>query len=77
MALPKMKLLIFRISNQNLWNQAKKIQNPTVEFFENPPEGAEHSLKYSELKIGQLFDFKNFLKVPTLLLGQKKFLSQN
>ena len=46
-------------------------------FIVNPPEGADHSLKCIELKIGQHFYFKNFLKVPTLLLGQKKFSSQN
>jgi len=35
----------------------KKIQNPMVEFFVNPPEGADHSLKWVELKIRQHFYF--------------------
>jgi len=48
-----------------------------VVFFVNPPEGAEHSLKCIESKIGQRIYFKNFLKVATLLLGQKKFSSEN
>ena len=62
MALPKMKLLIFRISDQNLWNQAKKIQNPSVEFFVNSPEGADHSLKCVKLKIRHHCYFANFWK---------------
>ena len=60
MALPKMKLLIFRISDQNLWNQAKKIQNPLVDFFVNSPVGADHSLKCVKLKSATTFALKTF-----------------
>ena len=69
----KLKQLIFTICDQNQCNQEKKIENSMVGFFVNPPEGAEHGLKCIELKIGQRIYFKNFLKAPTLLLGQKKF----
>ena len=38
----------------------KKIQNSTVAFFVNQPEGAEHGLKLIESKIRHHFYFKNF-----------------
>ena len=48
-----------------------------VAFFVNPPEGAEHGLKHIESKIGHHNYFKNFLKIATLMLDRKRFLSQN
>ena len=50
MALPKTKLLIFRIFDQNWGDQAKKIENSMVVFFVNPPEGAEHALKLIQIR---------------------------
>ena len=49
----------------------------TVGCFVNPPEGAEHGLKHIESKIGHHNYFKNFLKIATLMLDRKRFLSQN
>ena len=37
-----------------------------VEFFVNPPKGAEHGLKLIESKIRHHIYFKNFLKIVTL-----------
>ena len=47
-----------------------------VAFFVNPPEGADHSLKCVESKIRHHFYFKNFFKLTTFLLDQKKFSSK-
>ena len=55
----------------------KRIQNSMVAFFVNPPEGAEHGLKLIESKIRHHIYFKNFWKIATFMLGQKKFSSQN
>ena len=46
-------------------------KNPKVEFFVNPPEGTDHSLKCIKLKIKHHFNFKNFSKVTTSMLGKK------
>ena len=43
-------------------------------FFKNPPDGAEHSLKCIESRNRHHFDFKNFLRLSTLLLYEKKYL---
>ena len=51
----------------------KKIKNLTVEFFVNPPEGPEHGLKLSKLKIWNHIYFKNFWKIAFLMVGQKNF----
>ena len=52
--------LIFRICDQNWWNQENKIENSVVSFFVNPLEGVEYGQKCVELKNGQDFYFKNF-----------------
>ena len=48
-----------------------------VAFFVNPPEGAEHGLKLIESKIRHHIYFKNFWKIATFMLSQKKISSQN
>ena len=48
----------------------KKIQHPTVEFFVNPPEGADHSLK----QVNRInFDLKIFLTQHQSCLFLKLF----
>ena len=42
-----------------------------MEFFANPAEGADFSLKWVESKIEQHFYFKNFSKYETFILNQK------
>ena len=46
-------------------------------FFAKPPEGADHSLKCAESKIRHHFYFKNFSKLTTFMIGQKKFNLKN
>ena len=58
---------------KNYGNMAKKNWNSTVDFFVNPPEGAEHGLKLIQLKIWHHICFKNFWKEATFMLGQKNF----
>ena len=42
-------------------------------LFANPPEGAEHGLKLIVSKIRHHICFKDFWKIATFILGQKKF----
>ena len=48
-----------------------------VAFFVNPLEDAEHGLKLIKSKIQHHIYFKNFWKIATFILGQKKVSSQN
>ena len=55
----------------------QKNQNSMAAFFANPPGGAEHGLKLIELKIQQQIYFKNFWKLATFMLSQKKISGKN
>ena len=48
-----------------------------VAFFVNSPDGAEHGLKLIESKIRYHIYLKNFWKIATFMLDQKKFSTQN
>ena len=72
MAWPQKKLLILESMSNTKVTRQKKIQNSMVAFFVNPPEGTEHGLKLIELKIWHHIYFKNFWKIATFMLGQKK-----
>ena len=54
-----------------MWPEVKNQKFYGGLFFK-PLEGIEHSLKCVKLKIGHHIYFKNFKKVPTLLLGKNK-----
>ena len=72
--MPEKNQLILRILDQNQWNQEAKIENRTVEFFLNPPEGVGGTFKVPETKNGQRFEFSNFFKLETCKNLYKIFL---
>ena len=73
----KLEQLILRFYDQFQSILSNRGRPSTVAFFVNPPEGAGHGQNVVKSKIGQHFYFKNFWKVATFMLGQKKFSSQN
>ena len=73
----KLEQPILRIYDQNQLILSNQIQLTTMDFFVNPPEGAEHDEKCVKSIIRQHFYFKNFWKVVTFMLGQKQISSEN
>ena len=66
--------LIFKSLGQNQSDQTRKIKNSSLAFFVNPLEGTDHSLKTIAWKIQHHIYFKDFSKVTTFMLDQKKVL---
>ena len=58
----KLEQPILRIYDQKQSILPNQIQLSTMDFFVNPPEGADHSLKCVESKIRRHFYYKNFSK---------------
>ena len=59
-----------------LANSATAKNFKSLALFKNLPDGVEHGQKCVGSKNGQHFNFTNFSKLETFMLGEKTFFSQ-